>query len=96
LTLQLKVMNKFERGVGRVIFVDIFKHPLWNLSITFRWSVKTSKLFLEMKLSLIPQFFLYQSFLKKDTLLCLNEIWNLFLNTFSAFSQGYEQWSSSF
>jgi hypothetical protein len=28
LTLQLKVMNKFERGVGRVIFVDIFKHPL--------------------------------------------------------------------
>jgi len=35
-------MDKFERGVGRDILGDICKHPLSNLSITFKWRLKTS------------------------------------------------------
>jgi len=66
LSLQSKVMNKFQRGVGRDIFFDVFKHPLRNLSITFYWRLKISNRFFGMKFNLISHLILVQSFLKKN------------------------------
>jgi len=59
LSPHLKIMDKFERGVGRDIFLDIqCKHLLSNLSIpSFRWRLITSNKFLRIKDSIIPHFF---------------------------------------
>jgi len=67
-------MDKFQRGVGRDIFFDIFKHPHRNLFINFDWRFEISNEFVKMKVGLIPQLFLVQSFLEKDNLLCPNEV----------------------
>ena len=72
LSLHSKVIDKIQSGVARNIFFDIFKHPLWILSITFDWRLKITNGFLEMKLNLISQLFLVQRFLKKVILLCQN------------------------
>jgi len=63
--LQSKVMDKIQRWVGRDIFFDILKHALWILFITFDWSLQMSNGFLEIKVNLIWQLFLIQSFWKK-------------------------------
>jgi hypothetical protein len=72
LSLHSKVLDKIQSGVARNIFIDIFKHPLWFLSITFDWRLQITNGFLEMKLNLISQLFLVQRFLKKVNLLCQN------------------------
>jgi len=63
--LRLKVMDKFQRGCLKMSQKMVLPTPLWNLSITFRWSVKTWKGFLEIKLNLILQLSLVWIFLKK-------------------------------
>jgi len=68
-------------------FFNIFKYPLWNLSITFDWSLEISNGFLEMKFNFIFKLFPVQSFLKKVILLWLNEIWNSTSNKIFTFSQ---------
>jgi len=75
--LQSKVMDKVQRRVGRDIFFDILKHPLWILSITSYWRLQMSNGFLEMKVNLIWQLFLVQSFLKKVILPCPNGLQSL-------------------
>jgi len=62
-----------------------FPITLWNLFITFDLRLEISKGFLEMKLSLISQPFLIESFLKKIILLCLNMVWNSNCNKISMF-----------
>jgi len=49
-----------------------FPTSLWNLLINFYLSLQISNRFLEMKLNLIYQLFIVQSFLKKVVLLWLN------------------------
>jgi len=58
---------------------------LWNLPITFESRHEIWNGFLEMKLSSHTQLFLFESFLKKVTLLCLHAVWNSICNTISAF-----------
>jgi len=95
LNLQSKVMDKFQRGIERDIFLDIFKHPLWILSINFFWRLKITSGFMGMKIGLISQLYLNQSFLKKTILLCQNEVWNFTLNTILTFGQWVVKLSSS-
>jgi len=71
-----------EKGWNEFFFY-IFKHPLWNLSITSSWRLKDLNEFLEMKFILIPQLFLAQSLKKNSTM--LNVVWNSTCNTISMF-----------
>jgi len=88
-------MDGFQKGVGRDIFFDIFKHPLWVLSIIFFWSLKITNSSSEMKFSLIFELFLVQSFLKKIILLYQNDVWNSILNRIPTFWQWAIKLSSS-
>jgi len=76
-----KVIDKNQRGLARNIFFDIFKHPLWFLSITFAWRLKITKGFLEVKFRLIWKLLLVLNYSKKVVLLYLNEVWTSTLNT---------------
>jgi len=62
---QSKAMDKFKRTCLKLSKKMSLPTPLWNLSITFSWSLKTLNGFLEIRLSLIPQLFLVQIFLKR-------------------------------
>jgi len=64
LSLLSKVMDKFQGGVGKDIFFDIFKHLLWILSITFFRRLMITKKLLKIKVRFISQLFLVQSFFK--------------------------------
>jgi len=86
-------MDKVHGGVGRDIFFDIFKHPLWLLSITCFWRLEITNRLLEMKFSLI--FFKSNFFGKNVILLRLNEVWNFALNIVPTFWQWTIKLSSS-
>jgi len=45
LILQSKVIGKVQRGVEKDIFLVIFKHLLWILSITFDWRLQIANNF---------------------------------------------------
>jgi len=64
LSLQSKAMNKW-RVFGRELIFNNFKHVLWILSTIVFWRFKITNQLLEVKDSLIFQFFLVQDFLKK-------------------------------
>jgi len=83
--LYLKVMDKFQRGCLKMFQKMVLPTPLWNLSITFRWSFKTWNGFLEIKLNLVFQLFLVWIFLKKDILLYLTRSEICFLTQFLHF-----------
>jgi len=89
--LQIKVMDKFQRGCLTMSKKTSLPALLWNSSITFSWSLEITNGFLEVRLKLFSHINLVQIFLKKDILLCLNEVWNLTLSTIPAFSLNYEQ-----
>jgi len=79
-------MNKF-RGDWKEHFWDIFKHPLWNLSITFDWRIEIWNVFLVMKSNLILLFLFSSNYFEKVIILCLYEVWNFTLNIFPLFWQ---------